>query len=165
MRPVVRRGTRSGFGSRQLAEALEVRQDSEQQARLYIPHYWGIYVHDGRGAFGPKRAKWLIWFRDPKDDPRLSRGRSPRRASQIRHLTPLEFQLGMERNKVDPGFMILRKHVGPVRPSPFFENEPGGGMHRFGRIAGDIIVRDFNAHLKKRLKTVLSIKGSVTVKL
>lgn len=94
------------------------------QARLHIPHYWALYVHDGRGPFGPRRARSLVWFFDEADDPRLRP--MPVRYADWRPLTQQEYQEGLLRNAQNrraglPPFMIVRKYQPvPMRGTFFF---------------------------------------------
>lgn len=116
--------SRIGRASQTLASALTIRKTPEG-AELYIPHYWALYVHDGRGAVKPRRSKFLVWFLDPKDDPRLSGG-YPERASDIIRLTRDQFREGLAENRARaaaglPPYMIVTKYSGPTRPNRFFE--------------------------------------------
>lgn len=110
--------------SETLREALEVHLDPfEPQGYLEIPHYWAIYVHDGRGPFGPRRAKVLVWFTNPEDDPRLRP--PPVRYAQWRPLTKAEFQHGLQRNAEHrllglPPYMIVRRYQPRPQPPTYF---------------------------------------------
>lgn len=108
-----------------LARAIEAKSTAEF-ADLTIPHYWAIYVHDGRGPVRPVRRSWLVWFTNPRDDPRL-RGGYPVRESDIIRLTRDEFQQGLEENRARaaaglPPYMIVTKYSGPTAPNRFFED-------------------------------------------
>jgi len=81
--------------SRTISAALAGRRISE--IRLTIPHYWAVYIHDGRPAFGPRRATFLVWFTDPDDDPRLAGG-FPVRYSDVKRLTKEQFHEGLRIN-------------------------------------------------------------------
>lgn len=115
---------RDRIPSETLRAALKVVL-TDKQAVLFIPHYWAIYVHDGRGAVTPKDAVWLVWFADPQDDPRI-RGGYPVRGSDVRRLTKAQWLDGLRRNQenelegLDP-YMIVRQYSGPARGTPFFE--------------------------------------------
>ena len=94
---------------------------------LFLPHYWAVYVHDGRGRITPKRAKWLVWFPDIKNDPRVAGGSDyPVRMSQIKRLTRAQWVAGLAENRrrraagLEP-FMVVSKASGPARGVPFFE--------------------------------------------
>jgi hypothetical protein len=119
--------------SRQLTEAMQVIRDSDDLVRLHIAHYWAIYLHDGRGSMGPKKAKFLVYFNNPHEDPRLPGARYPRRAAQVRRLTKQQFYFWLEQNRLarERGTrppMIIVKRVGPAKGKHFFGNRPGEGM-------------------------------------
>lgn len=135
------------IGSSTLQAALQVLiEEQELQVRLFIPHYWAVYYHDGRSGFGPKDATFLVFFPDPKDDPRLIAGRSPERANQLRRLTKAEFYRGLSENTRRrkaglPPFMLVIQNedgspgtVGPAPAHPFFTE----GMAGFALEADDI---------------------------
>ena len=134
LREVARRAVRRvrpQIPSDTLQRALGVSLDEAAarfEATLFIPHYWAVYVHDGRGSISKAgRPGFLIWFKDPTEDPRISGG-FPERASQIRRLTRQQFRAGLARNRAhiaaggDPFDvpMIVVKQVGPVKGSFFF---------------------------------------------
>lgn len=106
------------------------------RAILFLQHYWALYVHDGRGSVRPRSATWLVWFTDPKDDPRLAGG-YPVRLSQVRRLTRAQFLDGLRRNREAAArgtkpFMVVRKVSGPARGVPFFERlDLAGEVDRF----------------------------------
>lgn len=84
-----------------LADAMRMTVDvAGQETFLMIPHYWAVYLHDGRGPFRPRRrnVKFLVWFAAPADDPRLRSG-YPVRETDIRILSKAQFQAGLEENK------------------------------------------------------------------
>lgn len=104
-----------------------------------VPHYWIPYYHDGRGGFGPKDQPYLVYYRNPRDDPRIAGG-YPLRRSDTKKLTPSQFREGMRTNyalyRKNPGggrfqHMVVKglaggsKRVGPTRPhktDPFYVN-------------------------------------------
>lgn len=100
---------------------------------LFIPHFWAVMVHDGHRSFGPKRARFLVYFVNEADDPRKP---NPERAADVRQLTKEEFDAGIAENRrleqLNPGggpmqHMIVVKtpegrpaRVGPSRGTFFF---------------------------------------------
>lgn len=116
--------------SRTLQNALRL-EVFDYGFRLYIPHYWALYLHDGRGPVRPKDKTVLVWYENPlQDDPRL-KGGYPVRANQIRRLNASQFKAGLRENRrrarlnrLDggnrPPFMIIRNTAGPFRGFPFF---------------------------------------------
>jgi hypothetical protein len=171
-RPNIRKGVGSGFGSKTLASALRVNIYNNETAALYIPHYWAIFVHDGRGGFGPKNQGFYVWFRDPNDDPRLIGGKTPERLYQKRRLTAAEYREGLRRNRrhldnggdpYDMPMIVTRIVRRGMAPSQFFSNRHG--MRGFAKRAGTIAKRDFSAHVKSRLGSLLNVRGTVNVNL
>lgn len=136
-----------------LQKALRVELLDDQKAALVIPHYWAIYVHDGRKA--PVRATngaFLIWWRDPRKDPRLSQNRYPERATELRHLTPREFRDAQRQNEEArqagrPLPVIITRTVRKSTPGTrFFDNGPRGGMFGFvdeANRVGEVLTREF----------------------
>lgn len=175
VRPKVANGVGAGFGSKTLSRHIEIRTGAptarSESSRIYIDHYWAIYVHDGRGTFGPPRgSQFYVWFKDRKKDPRLSAsGGYPRRFREVRKLTKEEFVFHKKAGDLfwfDKAAGHGRTHVKAGVPgSPFFSNEPGGGMRGFGKIAGKLVSPRFSRHLTTRLKKVLRIVGEVSARL
>lgn len=176
VRPLVKRGVGGGFGSKHLAKNIEIRKAARSRraagSRIYIDHYWARFVHDGRGEFGPpKGAQFYVWYKDRKEDPRLSAsGGYPRRFREVRKLTKEEFVRDKKAGKLywfDKSAGHGRTHVTKGVPgSPFFSNAAGGGMKGFSKVAGSIVVPRWSTYLlTKRLKKYIAITGSVTVTL
>lgn len=169
--------------SRTLGRLLRVVDypPSRNKARsaAYIPHYWAIYVHDGRGTFAAPAGKYLIWFRDPRNDPR-HRGNYVERLSEKRTLTKqdFEFWLGENRRVIEqyrktnkdlplhlipvPMIVVERVRKG-VAPANFFDN--GIGMAGFGQQASGHAQAEFSKHVQDQLGELLHIKDSCVVRL
>ena len=71
--------------SRTLRRALISLRITDQQVKLHITHYWAHWVHQGRGPVTPGSGQFLAWYRNPRQDPRLTPfgGQTPPRASQL----------------------------------------------------------------------------------
>ena len=113
--------------------------DASGQARIVIPHYWAAYYHDGRGAFSAPGGRFLVFFADPEDDPRLEGG-YPVRAEDVRHLTKDEFYSGLAENERRAAlggepFMFVVRSVGPMAGHPFFDQLADGAASRMDLIA------------------------------
>jgi hypothetical protein len=136
------------IGSRTLRAALTlIINESEQRADLFIPHYWAIWYHDGRGSVSPVNARKLVFFDDPNDDPRIKGGR-PVRESQVRRLTADQYREGLKRNRERAAqgrrpFMYVVDSVGPAAPRPFFKQLEEGAARR----ADDLVLREFEREL------------------
>lgn len=111
--------------SRALQQGLKITKGRKPNiAYLYIPHYWAVYLHDDRNAFGPRRARWLVWFENPADDPRLAGG-YPERFADVKRLTKEQFRQGMVENRLrrahgERPFMHVRKFAPGRKGDEFF---------------------------------------------
>lgn len=85
--------------STQLKAALQIKKIDNTAGYLWVPHYWAIYVHNGRGDAGPVSSTYLVWFRNPQDDPRYPGGKYPVKRSDIKRLTKEQFQEWASRNR------------------------------------------------------------------
>jgi hypothetical protein len=127
---------RREVGSRTLKKAMKLLVElNKGRARLYIPHYWALYYHDGHGTITPKRARKLVFFDNPKDDPRLDNGKTPEREAQVGRLTKQQYQDGVKRNRKRAArgqrpFMYVVDSVGPTPGDPFFERASGSASAR-----------------------------------
>lgn len=148
------RRVRGAIGSSTLRRALElIVEENLYRARLFIPHYWAVYYHDGAAPFGPLTASVLVFFDDPRDDPRIASG-YPVRASEIRRLTREEYENGLEINRErmangDRPFMFVVKNVGPHAAHPFFDELGVGAAER----AGPVVMETFDQWIQEQLDT------------
>ncbi len=139
---------KKSIGSKTLRAAVRLIVDeSKQRADLFIPHYWAIYYHDGRGSVSPRSARKLVFFDNPNDDPRLAGG-YPVRASQVQRLTREQYNEGLRRNqerarKGGRPFMYVVDGVGPSKPKPFFKRLSQGSAQR----AEPIVRKEFEREL------------------
>lgn len=83
----------------QLKSALQIKYINSYSGFLWVPHYWAIYVHSGRNTVRPTVSTYLVWFRDPLDDPRYPRGKYPVRKSEVRRLTKDQFRTWAAKNR------------------------------------------------------------------
>lgn len=133
---------------------LEVSSNLVQpMAVLFLPQFWAVFVHDGRGPVSPVEKTWLVWFQNPQDDPRTNGGRNyPVRASDVRRLTKAEWDAGVRENNrrraagQEP-YMIVTKHSGPVVPPQSFEFFEKG-METFGDRAAPVILEEFDKYVR-----------------
>lgn len=80
------RVAKTAIPSKTLVTALKIRRRASNEVTLSVPHYWAVYLHDGRGNVTPKQGSYLAWFINPADDPRLVSGAGPERLTQVRYL-------------------------------------------------------------------------------
>lgn len=143
--------------SGQLAAGMRKIMIADETGALFIPHYWAVHVHDGRGpAYRPKGSGKppFIWFKNPLLDPRLRNGSTPRRVSQLRHLTPSQFHAARRR-----GELVITRSIGPVAPTPFFSNAaPDGGMFGFALTAEEVGKPFFRRFVREQLEDVLDME-------
>lgn len=131
---------RTLIGSSTLREAARLIVDAQAgAASILIPHYWAVYYHDGRAGFSAQAGRFLVFFADPEDDPRLEGG-YPVREEDIRRLTRDEFQAGLAENEeraIDGRgpFMFVVRSVGPAGAHPFFDRLAEGASARMDQLA------------------------------
>lgn len=119
--------------SRTLREALRA-QYIGRRCFLGVPHYWAIYYHDGRGpAYPRKRTRWLVWYPNPKNDPR-HRGIYPVRRKEIRSLRDVGYSWDDIMRDVRAGIAVIAKvsprNEGRVAGHPFFKRGLTGFFNR-----------------------------------
>ena len=151
------------IGSQTLRAAIRlIINESEQRVDLFIPHYWAVWYHDGRGSVSPVTARKLVFFDNPNDDPRLAGGR-PVRESQVRRLTKEQYQEGLRRNRVRPPgarpFMYVVDSVGPSSPRPFFRQLEKGAAQR----ADPVVLREFERELLDWIDTDPATKSETRI--
>jgi len=124
------------IGSRTLRAAIRlIIDESQQRADLFIPHYWAIWYHDGRGRVSPVSARKLVFFDNKNDDPRIPGGRLPVTEAQVSRLTRDQYREGLRINQERASrgqrpFMFVVDSVGPSRPRPFFRELEQGAAER-----------------------------------
>ena len=138
---------------------------------LEIPHFWALYVHDGRLAPQFPSGRYFIWWRDPNQDPRLIGGKTPERASELRQLTFDEFDRAWEifneaiANGEQSPVVITKQIKKSTQPNRFFDNREGmrgftaevnaEGLSKFraflARFRGGILFKQINETVTLRL--------------
>ena len=161
-----------------LARAMRVKvvripgDQRNVKASVHIPHYWAVFVHDGRNPFS--KSRFMVFFRNPRLDPRLQGGKTPRRASQLRPLG----QAGFERAKqllrdhrraggssIDAPVTFTKTIRKPTAAARFFDNRSAEGMAGFDGQANQIGSPLFSRHVKATLGENFDRRGSITVRL
>jgi len=152
------------IGSKTLRAAVTlIIAENEQRADLFIPHYWAIWYHDGRGRVSPVNARKLVFFDDPNDDPRIQGGR-PVTESQVRRLTRDQYREGLRRNQERAAsggrpFMYVVDSVGKSAPRPFFTKLEQGASER----ADVIVAREFEKDLLAWIDRDKDVKSETRV--
>ena len=125
--------------------------------QLYIPHYWAVILHDGRKEVRTEGRKFLVWYKDPRHDPRLQAGKTPARYAdrgKLR-LTPQEF-----RQELKKGRIIVSQKSRAVKSRPFFGNAPGEGMYGFEQEVGLIVLEEIRKEVAEFTKPV-TVRGAI----
>lgn len=122
---------------------------------IRVPQYWAIYYHEGRRVISPVSATYLVWFKNPKDDPRLTNGESPIYRSEIKTLNlPLK---KLRQLKKDGKLFIVKRSPRSGSPhfqgNPFFSNAPGGGMSGFDKDVGEIAAQEAYETVERMLRS------------
>lgn len=140
--------------SRTLQGSIFTHVDSPVQAYIEIPQYWAEYLHDGRGQINAAAGSVLIYFRNKNDDPRLRGGISPERLADQRPLSKAQFLFWLAKNRQAhkagiPAPMIIKKRVGPMAGSFFFDNDRG--MAGFDEVANNLATPQVTEFLNRKV--------------
>lgn len=147
--------------SKQLRRSMfiKITEEAKRVSRGVIrsPQYWSIYYHIGRANFPPIRASsasYLVWFKNPRDDPRLTNGQYPMYRSQIKSLSSLiskaEFRRLKEEGKLIVSKTSPRSGGASFPGNPFFSDT--GGMVGFGADVGKIAQEEAYQYVESFLK-------------
>lgn len=126
-----------------------VADEHEGLGEVFTEYYWALYYHDGRGSIRARPGKFLVFFRDPDDDPRISGTARdyPRRAAENRRLrlSKAEFRSLLKSKR-----LIATKRVGPASAHPFFERGYARLQSKFGptlvRLLSEEFLKDLRQH-------------------
>lgn len=115
-------------------------EESMQRARVFIPHYWAEFIHDGHNGINPVSARKLVFFDDPKNDPRRAGRSAPERESQERKLTKAQYEEGLRINAERRAngqrpFMYVVNSTGPLNGRPWFTQMAKTASNRVGGAA------------------------------
>ena len=153
------------IGSRTLKAAVRLIVDeSEQRADLFIPHYWAIWYHDGRGRVSPVNARKLVFFDNKNNDPRIRGGRLPVTEAQVRRLTREQYREGLRINQERAArgqrpFMFVVDSVRKSRPRPFFDKLSVGASKR----ADAVVLSVFERELLRELDSDPATKSETRI--
>jgi hypothetical protein len=145
-----------------LQKVFDLSKARRARGGLFLSPFWAVMLHDGHRAFGPKNAKFLVYFVNEHDDPRKP---TPDRLAEVRRLTKDEFIAGMDRNRelaaVNPGggpmqHMIVVKtqtgRPGRVGASPATNFFSEGGK-AFEAQVDSIVFKELDAFIRKNTPT------------
>lgn len=141
------------------------------RAGLAIDYYWALYVHEGRRPFGKRR--YMVFFRNKALDPRLQRGVSPRRKSQLRrfrNLSRAQYERALELNRLHRRaggsdatrpVVFTKKIAKPTPPNRFFSNN--GPLRGLDKDANRVVKPEFDAYVDRLLGRDLSRKEPLSL--
>ncbi|RLB78177.1 MAG: hypothetical protein DRH24_14875 [Deltaproteobacteria bacterium] len=113
------------------AMAIDESQIGNGVIKVYVPHYWARFVHDGTGRV---RGVSMVWFPNPKDDPRLRWGR-PIKRSQVKRLR-------LSRRKFyalkKAGILVWCKNRRAIKGNPFFKKAILRSGPAIEKLLGDV---------------------------
>lgn len=152
---------------RSMRKRVHIRTASRAKGDLYVPQYWAYYKHEGRGPVSVKSggAAYLVWFKNPWEDPRLKGGDSPIRRSQIKQLRLSRSEFNRLRKA---GKLFVKKQVGPmaaVKKNPFFGSGPSGGLYALDGQFKTIAKQEAYSHVEQWLKRTGLKKKTVKISL
>lgn len=148
-----------------LRAALELHIHRDNTAVVHLPHYWSLYVHDGRGPFSMPPGRFMVWYKDIKDDPRLRGGQTPARLSRVRSLRRVLSKRKF-RADVAAGKVVFVERITKATPGQFFfSNEPGGAQAGVTEEINVTASFQFRQHVKSQLKKLLNQKETALIRL
>lgn len=148
--------------SETIADSLQSRVTKQPDGHtilLFSPYYWAGILHEGRGPIIAQPGRYLVYFREPSDDPRLQPWKTyPKKKTDIRRLTTEEFYYGLSINKEmyranknggPMQFMVVTPDVGPAIGVPFFFLGLKDLQEDLREVFQKTLTRDFEANIKK----------------
>jgi hypothetical protein len=151
-----------------LSRAVTSYRDSDTHGAVHIPHYWAVFVNDGRRPFSMPGNRVMCWFRNPLNDPRLKGGNYPVNRADVRHMTRVDFEFWLEENRkarvrgVPVPMIVTRRITKPTQAKRFFSNN--GGMFQFWQDANIAARPIVQAEITKLLGKDLNIKATLNLK-
>lgn len=144
---------------------------------VFVHEYWAIYHHIGRAnmpVIRVKTKKFLAWFPNARDDPRLINGEYPVHRSEVRRLDEV-----MSKEEFKAAILARKLVLSPISPkrggaasfqgNPFFGSEAGQGMAGMEDRARNIAVQECYKEMeqflretglkKKKMSLAVAIKG------
>ncbi len=120
-------------------------------AVVWSIYYWALFVNDGRGPIHAGDGQ-LLFYRDPRDDPRVQEG-YPTKPSNRRRLTTAEVRVGLFTRRlirIGPG-----RSVGPTSKTRFIERGVAAGRNLASKAA--------KRFLQESVQEILHRKKTVAV--
>lgn len=94
--------------SETLSEAMTKQVDIDRdEIALFVPHYWAVPYHEGHG---PVKNKFMVFFPNPADDPRIQGG-YPVRTSDIQNLSNFMSKEEIRSARRSGKLRIIRKRL------------------------------------------------------
>lgn len=162
--------------SKTLSRALEIvrlpTRGRSERAVLQVPHYWAEFVHNGRRPF--RKRRFMVWWRDPRRDPRLRNGKYPRTRDQLRRLTPQEFVAAKEERdrwiksggSPETSPVIITKNIRKAtKENPFFSHEAGGGLVNLASVGERIMESEMDNHVSEVMGDLMNVKETIRIRI
>lgn len=148
--------------SETLRDALHIERIDEETVILRINYYWARWYHDGRSAIrannaapGRTHSHVLIWFQNPKDDPRIGGQNknypvTPNDVKSLRQFPGVYKKALAENNRRKKAgqepYMIITQVSGPFAGVPFLRS-----LDNLDKLARAIAKKRLEAWLRARL--------------
>lgn len=110
------------------------------EARIISDFYWAIYYHDGRGPIQARPGKFLVFYRNPDDDPRIGGAARnyPRRLAEVE---PLRLSKAAFNQLLRAGKLVMTQRVKGAPAHPYFEVGFAALQARYGNKVEAIMSR------------------------
>lgn len=155
--------TKDKIPSRHVRYFMTSSIETETKGKLNVPYYWAHWYHSGRGAIN--KNKLLIWYKNPKHDPRLPGNGYLFSGTKFRSLKPSEFKRDLA-----AGRLIVARGVGPTTVNyPFFANEAvngrRGGMQGLDTELNQMMKAELDKYSRERMKKagIYRVRIDVTI--
>lgn len=128
----------------------------------HIPHYWAEFLNDGHDRILPRRAKRLLWFKDPARDPRFPGRVTPQRLRQVKRLRLSEQQF---KRLKQSGQIVIARFSSATERVGFYDNDRGmqGFDARANQVANNEVQRYITDGLRR--ENILRIQQTITVRI
>lgn len=128
------------------AMAIDESQIGRGIIKVYVPHYWARFVHDGTRRV---RGVSMVWFPNPADDPRLKPHR-PVKRSDVKRLRLSRSRFYALKNA---GILVWCMNRRAIKGHPFFTRAVQRSGPAMRRILG-IAAREIKAEIVRTFDQV-----------
>lgn len=121
---------------------------TRERVTIFSIYYWTRFVNDGRPAIEANPKRPLIFFKDPKKDPRI-KGSYPRRPKHNVRLTRRQYAYHKKR-----GNLIITKSVGSAAGLKFLEKGLQDARKKIPTLVRKRIQTDVRRNLRRRRDSI-----------